>query len=100
MFIGGLTGVKMELIKTSVMVAGKEISIESGKLAKQANGACVVRMGDTMVLVTAVASSIHFISSSNTAFSSKSKMILSIFLISYLSFTSKNLHRKYSQYDF
>ena len=57
MFIGGLTGVKMELIKTSVMVAGKEISIESGKLAKQANGACVVRVGDTMVLVTAVASS-------------------------------------------
>ncbi|MBO7432043.1 MAG: polyribonucleotide nucleotidyltransferase [Elusimicrobia bacterium] len=47
----------MELIKTSLMVAGKEISIESGKLAKQANGACVVRVGDTMVLVTAVASS-------------------------------------------
>ncbi len=57
MFIGGLTGVKMELIKTSLIVAGKEISIESGKLAKQANGACVVRVGDTMVLVTAVASS-------------------------------------------
>lgn len=47
----------MEIIKTSLMVAGKEISIESGKLAKQANGACVVRVGDTMVLVTAVASS-------------------------------------------
>ncbi len=47
----------MELIKTSVTVAGKEIFIESGKLAKQANGACVIRVGDTMVLVTAVASS-------------------------------------------
>ena len=47
----------MEIIKTSLTVAGKEISIESGKLAKQANGACVVRVGDTMVLVTAVASS-------------------------------------------
>lgn len=47
----------MELINTSVTVAGKEIFIESGKLAKQANGACVVRVGDTMVLVTAVASS-------------------------------------------
>lgn len=47
----------MELIRTSVTVAGKEIFIESGKLAKQANGACVVRMGDTMVLVTAVAAS-------------------------------------------
>ena len=47
----------MELIKTSVTVAGKEIFIESGKLAKQANGACVIRVGDTMVLVTAVAAS-------------------------------------------
>lgn len=47
----------MEFIKTSLTVAGKEISIEAGKLAKQANGACVVRVGDTMVLVTAVASS-------------------------------------------
>lgn len=47
----------MELINTSMTVAGKEIFIESGKLAKQANGACVVRVGDTMVLVTAVASS-------------------------------------------
>ena len=47
----------MELIKTSVTVAGKEIFIESGKLAKQANGACVIRVGDTMVLVTAVATS-------------------------------------------
>ena len=47
----------MEQIKTSLIVAGKEISIESGKIAKQANGACVVRVGDTMVLVTAVASS-------------------------------------------
>ncbi len=47
----------MDLIKTSLTVAGKEIFIETGKLAKQANGACVVRAGDTMVLVTAVASS-------------------------------------------
>jgi len=34
---------------------GKEISIETGKLAKQADGAVVVRMGDTMILATAVA---------------------------------------------
>ena len=46
----------MEFIQTSLTVAGKEILIESGKLAKQANGACVIRSGDTMVLVTAVAS--------------------------------------------
>ncbi len=34
---------------------GTEISIETGKLAKQADGSVVVRMGDTMILATAVA---------------------------------------------
>ena len=34
---------------------GKEISIETGKLAKQADGSVVVRMGDTIILATAVA---------------------------------------------
>lgn len=33
---------------------GKVLSIETGRLAKQADGAVVVRMGDTMVLCTAV----------------------------------------------
>ena len=28
----------------------KEISIETGRLAKQADGSVVVRMGDTMIL--------------------------------------------------
>ena len=37
-----------------VEVAGCEVSFESGKIAKQANGAVMVRKGDTMVLVTAV----------------------------------------------
>lgn len=46
----------MEIIKTSLTVAGKEISVETGNLAKQANGSCVIRVGDTMVLVNAVAS--------------------------------------------
>lgn len=32
---------------------GKTLSVETGKIAKQANGSCVVRYGDTMVLVTA-----------------------------------------------
>lgn len=32
---------------------GKTLSVETGKIAKQANGACVVRYGDTVVLVTA-----------------------------------------------
>lgn len=34
---------------------GREISIETGKLAKQANGSAVVRMGNTMLLATVVA---------------------------------------------
>ncbi|MGI8422324.1 MAG: polyribonucleotide nucleotidyltransferase, partial [Gaiellaceae bacterium] len=37
----------------SVSVGGKEITFETGKLAKQADGAVVVRSGDTMVLATA-----------------------------------------------
>ena len=35
---------------------GRTITIETGKLAKQADGAVVVRMGDTMLLATVVAS--------------------------------------------
>ena len=35
---------------------GKTLSMETGRLAKQADGAVVVRMGDTMVLCTAVSS--------------------------------------------
>ena len=37
----------------SVEIAGQEISFETGKMAKQAGGAVVVRQGDTMVLCTA-----------------------------------------------
>src|ERR1700684_3904963 len=40
--------------RVSVEISGKEISFETGKLAKQATGAVVVRAGDTMVLCTAV----------------------------------------------
>lgn len=36
--------------------AGRPISIETGKVAKQANGSVLVRYGETVVLVTAVAS--------------------------------------------
>ena len=39
--------------RVTVEIAGKEISFETGKLAKQASGAVVVRAGDTMVLCTA-----------------------------------------------
>ena len=34
---------------------GRSITIETGRLAKQADGSVVVRMGDTMILATAVA---------------------------------------------
>ncbi|HUZ81918.1 MAG TPA: polyribonucleotide nucleotidyltransferase [Gaiellaceae bacterium] len=40
-------------VSVSVEVGGKEISFETGKLAKQADGAVVVRSGDTVVLGTA-----------------------------------------------
>jgi polyribonucleotide nucleotidyltransferase len=39
-----------------VDLGGKTLTIETGKLAKQANGAVLVRCEDTVVLVTAVAS--------------------------------------------
>src|ERR1700691_2222845 len=37
------------------LVGGKQISFETGKLAKQAHGAAVVRQGDNVVLATATA---------------------------------------------
>ncbi len=40
-------------VSVSVEIGGKEISFESGKLAKQADGAVVVRSGDTVVMGTA-----------------------------------------------
>lgn len=40
----------------SVQLGGKEIIIETGKLAKQAGGSVTVRCGDTIVLVTATSS--------------------------------------------
>ena len=41
-------------IKTIELADGRTITIETGKLAKQADGAVVVRMGDTMLLATVV----------------------------------------------
>jgi polyribonucleotide nucleotidyltransferase len=45
--------------RVSVEIEGREISFETGKLAKQASGAVVVRSGDTMVLCTATAGNIR-----------------------------------------
>src|SRR6195256_809053 len=47
---------KPEATKVTVELAGgKQLSIETGKLAKQAGGAAVVRFGDNVVLATATA---------------------------------------------
>src|SRR5258706_2411581 len=39
----------------TVSLQGRSLSFETGKIAKQAGGSCVVRMGDTVVLATACA---------------------------------------------
>ncbi|QHT65821.1 polyribonucleotide nucleotidyltransferase [Rhodocytophaga rosea] len=43
------------ITKTIELADGRKITIETGKLAKQADGSVVVRMGDTMLLATVVA---------------------------------------------
>jgi polyribonucleotide nucleotidyltransferase len=48
-----------EVRRVSVDIGGTEITFETGKLAKQAGGAVVVRAGDTMVLATATAGNIR-----------------------------------------
>src|SRR5256885_16999535 len=45
--------------RVSVEIGGKEISFETGKLARQASGSVVVRAGDTMVLSTATAGNLR-----------------------------------------
>ena len=47
---------KLEVSSVTVDLAGgKQLSFETGKLAKQAHGSAVVRMGDNVVLATATA---------------------------------------------
>ena len=41
-------------VRESVMVGGRALTLETGRLAKQAHGSVLVTYGDTMVLVTAV----------------------------------------------
>ncbi len=47
----------MNAIQKTARVGGKEVILETGKIAKQADGAVWVRLGDSIVLVTAVSSS-------------------------------------------
>src|SRR5216684_3494748 len=46
---------KPEATKVSVEIGGKHLSIETGKLAKQAGGSAVVRFGENVVLAAATA---------------------------------------------
>jgi polyribonucleotide nucleotidyltransferase len=41
-------------LKESIKLGNGELTVETGKVAKQADGAVVIRYGDTMILVTAV----------------------------------------------
>ncbi|MFH1943769.1 MAG: polyribonucleotide nucleotidyltransferase, partial [bacterium] len=44
------------MVKKSIELNGKTLTIETGKFAKQADGAVLVQYGDTVILATAVAS--------------------------------------------
>ncbi|HEV7485832.1 MAG TPA: polyribonucleotide nucleotidyltransferase [Thermoanaerobaculia bacterium] len=41
------------MYKKELQIGGRTLSIETGAIARQANGACVIRYGDTVVLATA-----------------------------------------------
>ena len=43
------------ITKTVSLPDGRQITIETGKLAKQADGSCMLRMGNTMLLATVCA---------------------------------------------
>ncbi len=43
-----------KVVKKEIEVAGKKISLETGKIARQADGAVVAQCGETVVLATAV----------------------------------------------
>ena len=42
------------VVKVEREIAGRTLSIETGKIARQADGAVIVRYGETVVLVAAV----------------------------------------------
>jgi polyribonucleotide nucleotidyltransferase len=44
-------------LKESIKLGDKELTVETGRVAKQADGAVVIRYGDTMLLVAAVGAS-------------------------------------------
>jgi polyribonucleotide nucleotidyltransferase len=50
---------KDTVTRVAVDIAGTEVSFETGKMARQASGAVVVRAGETMVLCTATAGNVR-----------------------------------------
>ena len=44
------------IIKKTTTIAGKELTIETGRMAKQANGSVYITYGKTSILVTATVS--------------------------------------------
>src|ERR1700752_2119065 len=47
---------RVSIVTKEIEVAGKRVSIETGRVAEQANGAVVIRQGDSVVLSTVVMS--------------------------------------------
>ena len=43
----------MEALATETLIDGAKVSLETGRMARQAGGAAVIRIGDTMLLATA-----------------------------------------------
>ena len=43
-----------KVVRKEIELSGKKISIESGKIARQADGAIMAQCGETVVLATAV----------------------------------------------
>ena len=48
------------IVKTIELGDGRTITLETGKLAKQADGAVMLRMGNTMLLATVCAAKMQF----------------------------------------
>ena len=43
------------MIRKSIEIGGRTLTLETGKLARQADGAVLIQYGDTMVLATVTA---------------------------------------------
>ena len=43
-----------DIVRKEIMWGGRKLSLETGRIARQANGAVLARYGDTVVLCTAV----------------------------------------------